>query len=324
MNILFIATIFCSAFIIINIGFRNLFSRGTNVLQIESSPLALIISHTFRSVSVIYVAMNLLYIVKNKRIYKKTPFIIGAILMLLVNFPTATARFWMASVYLGLLLIIKRKFKNPHLFKIVIFIGILVIFPAINIFRHNTFSDAIKQGLYIPNPADAFLVGDFDSYSMLTRAVIFVDVYGITWGRQLLGNILFFIPRKIWPTKPIGSGAMMATQMDWSFTNVSCPFIGEGYINFGVIGVILFAIFIANLTASADKVYTKSISFQNQISLLELVYPFSMGFLFFILRGDLLSSLSYYVGFMLPIMFLWLMQKFTLFIRGKPENSEKL
>lgn len=309
MNILFITSVFCSIYIIANTGITNLFSRATNELRIESSAMTLIVSHTFRSVSVIYVAMNLIYFIKNKRIYKKLHFIVGVILMLLVNFPTATARFWMASVYLGLMLIIKRKFKNPHLFKIVIFIGILIVFPAINIFRWNTFTDAIKQGLNIPNPADAFLVGDFDSYSMLVRSIIYVDFYGIKWGRQLLGNILFFIPRKVWPNKPIGSGAMIATKMNWSFSNVSCPFIGEGYINFGFLGVILFAVLLAKLTASLDKAYIEYNSSEGKLSFIELVYPFNVGFLFFILRGDMLSSLTYYIGFMFPIILLYLCQR---------------
>jgi len=306
MNLFFIATVLCSSFIILKTGFSNLFSRATNIPRVESSTFSLIVSNTFRAVPVLYVALNLLYIKKNNIIYKKTQFIIGALLMILVNFPTATARFWMASVYLGLLLIIKRKFKNPHLFKTIIIIGILIIFPAINIFRYNNFLDAIKQGLYIPNPSDAFLVGDFDSYSMLARTISYVDTYGISWGHQLLGNILFFIPRKIWPTKPIGSGAMIATQMGWSFTNVSCPFIGEGYINFGIIGVVLFAIILGRLTALFDKNYNEYCFTKEKITYIELVYPFSIGFLFFILRGDLLSSLSYFIGFITPIILIWL------------------
>lgn len=309
IDIFFVASVFCSLYIIGKTGFSNLFARATNSLQIEASSIALIVSNTFRSVPVIYVAMNLLFILKNKKIYRKIPFFIGSLLMILVNFPTATARFWMASVYLGLLIIIKRNFKNPHFFKIVIFIGILIIFPAINVFRHHTFEEVIKQGIRISKPTDEFLSGNFDSYSMLVRSTLYVDLYGITRGQQLLGNLLFFVPRKIWPAKPIGTGAMIARELGWHFSNVSCPYIGEGYINFGIVGVILFAAILAKLTALGDKTYMKSGSSQDQITFIDLIYPFSLGFLFFILRGDLLSSLSFYIGFMVPIMFLWIIQK---------------
>ncbi len=144
---------------------------------------------------------------------------------------------------------------------------------------------------------------------MLVRTIIYVNFHGITWGNQLLGSLLFFIPRKFWPQKPIGSGHTIATDLGWDFTNVSCPYIGEGYINFGILGVILFAITLAVLTKFGDVAYKKSVySNSKEITIIELVYPFSIGFLFFILRGDLLSSLSYYIGFMVPVILLWLVQ----------------
>jgi hypothetical protein len=37
------------------------------------------------------------------------------------------------------------------------------------------------------------------------------------------------------------------------------------------------------------------------VLVIELLYPFYIGFLFFILRGDLLSSLSYTIGFSIPV-----------------------
>lgn len=309
MNIFFICTVFCSICIIINTGFSNLFARATNSLQVESSSLALIISNTFRSVPVVYVAMNLLFKIKNKYIYKKVLFTIGSVLMIIVNFPTATARFWTASIYLGLFIICIRKIKKSHFFKIIIFVGILIIFPIINAFRSDTFKEVISLGIHMPELLNEFLSGDFDSYSMLVRSIVYVDHHGITWGYQLLGNVLFFVPRKIWAAKPIGSGAMIATELGWSFNNISCPFIGEGYINFGILGIILFAIILSLVSKFADESYARVIESESKyINFIEIFYPFSLGFLFFILRGDLMSSLSYYIGFMLPVIALYLMQ----------------
>lgn len=183
----------------------------------------------------------------------------GSLLMILVNFPSGTARYWTASIYIGLIILILKKFKNPHTFKILIFVGQFVIFPLINIFRNNSFSEVLKLNITIPNPAEAFLKGDYDSYSMLLRAFIHTNVHGVTFGYQLLGNLLFFIPRSIWPSKPIGSGSMVAINFGWQFTNVSMPFIGEGYINFGIIGVILFSVLLAYFTSKFDFYYHKKI-----------------------------------------------------------------
>lgn len=310
MRIFFIATVFCSLYIILKTGLSNLFARATNVLQIDSSSFGLIVSKTFRAVPIVYIAMNLLFVIKNKYVYRKIQFILCTILGIIVNFPTATARFWMAGIYLGILIIIKRKIKNPYLFKIMIFIGILVIFPAINAFRNSNFQEVISNGISIPKAADSFVSGDFDSYSMLVRSILYIDSYGVTLGVQLLGNLVFFVPRKIWPTKPIGTGAMIGESLGWEFTNVSCPYIGEGYINFGILGVLLFAIILALITKYGDKCYENVIRIDNsKVTFIEVVYPFSVGFLFFILRGDLLSSLSYYIGFMIPIIVLWVLQR---------------
>lgn len=309
MDLFFLVTLLCSSYIIINTGFGNLFSRSTNELAIDSSSFSLIISNTFRATSVIYVTINVIYAFKFKKIYKKLPLLIGFVSMLLVNFPTATPRYWTASVYIGLIILMVRKIKDPHLFKIIIIIGILVIFPSINIFRNHTLESVLQTGINIPEPSEFLLAGDFDAFSMLVRAIVYIERFGIEWGNQLVGNVLFFIPRDIWPTKPVGSGLTVASTFGWEFTNVSMPFVGEGAINFGFIGVILFSYILAILTAYGDLAYYKSFSNSKEIKFIELVYPFTLGFLFFILRGDLLSSLSYYIGFIMPVLIFSGMQK---------------
>ena len=67
----------------------------------------------------------------------------------------------------------------------------------------------------------------------------------ITWGYQLLGALFFFVPRAIWATKPIGSGAMLASHQPRAFTNIAMPYWGEGYMNFGILGVVIFTIILA-------------------------------------------------------------------------------
>lgn len=311
LNILYLLTIVVSMYIIALTGISNLFARSTNYLNIVNQGFSLIIQNSFRAIPVFYVGINLMYYQKNKRIYKKIPFLIGLLFALVINFPTATARFWAGSIYIGFLIILIRKLKNPYLFKIIIMLGLFVVFPLLNIFRVNSFSNISDISISIPNPADAFLVGDYDSYSMLARAIIFAQKWNITYGRQLLGNLLFFIPRSYWLDKPIGSGVMIAESYNWQFSNVSMPFIGEGYINFGFFGIIIFAFFLALITSKADYSYENNL-YKTTISVTELIYPFSLGFLFFIMRGDLLSSLSYYIGFLIPVFLILMISKIPL------------
>jgi hypothetical protein len=87
-----------------------------------------------------------------------------------------------------------------------------------------------------------FNQGHFDSYQMFMR-VISDDI--ITYGKQLLTTVLFFVPRALWPGKSVGSGHFVSGLSRLSFSNISMNFFGEGYINFGYFGIMLFILLIA-------------------------------------------------------------------------------
>ena len=306
----FYLSVLISVFIIYKTGLHNLFSRSTNYIEDLNQISSLIIKNTLSIFPIATIAMNFIYKKKRGHFYNKFQFVIILILGLVINFPTSMARFKMAAIYLGLFLILKTNFKNKYVFKILIIFGLLFIFPLINIFRHNTFADLLTMQINMPNPVEDFLKGDFDSYSMLARTLLYTESNGLTFGRQLTGNILFFVPRSIWANKPIGSGAHIARYLNWKFTNVSCPFIGEGYINFGIIGVIIFAIVFINIIQRTTFRYEYILrNNTKRIALLEMTYPFSLGFTFFIMRGDLLSSLSYLIGFLIPFIFFIIVDK---------------
>lgn len=65
--------------------------------------------------------------------------------------------------------------------------------------------------------------------------------HGYLWGSGIVNMLLFFVPRAIWPSKPISSGAVITSLWfgtDLSVTNVPNTFFGEMYMNFAVIGAI--------------------------------------------------------------------------------------
>lgn len=157
IELFFILTIISSIYIIYITGFRNLFSRSINILQIESSSLKLIVSRTLRSIPVWYVTMNILYYRQNKIIYKKIPLIIGILLMFLINFPTGTARYWTASIYLGFILLYFSKFKNSYMLKIIIIFGLFTIFPFLDLFRNNTIQEVFQHGFKMIKPSELLM-----------------------------------------------------------------------------------------------------------------------------------------------------------------------
>jgi hypothetical protein len=135
---------------------------------------------------------------------------------------------------------------------------------------------------------------DFDAWSMLMAGIDYIRKYEITYGRQILGVLLFWIPRSQWTNKPVGSGHLVAEKLlmkqyaMW-FTNLSFPLPAEGLINFGLIGVIMFAIFLGVVSRYLDTL-------QNTEGYLRTLSIFTAFYLIYVLRGDLMSSFAYYVG----------------------------
>ena len=165
--------------------------------------------------------------------------------------------------------------------------GLLVIFPFLDQFRHaKELSTDTKIGI----STQMFSEGTFDSYQNTINVINKAD---ITYGRQLLGVLFFYVPRSIWSTKPIGSGAYIAKEFKYNFSNISMNFLGEGYLNFGYFGVFLFILFLSNLVSRFDFMYWNNLIRKEYMY---IIYFYLYGLLFFIMRGDLLSSFAYTIG----------------------------
>jgi hypothetical protein len=203
---------------------------------------------------------------------------------------------------LGIFLAWKRVIKTKNAFKVIFITSFIILFPLLNLFRAQAINEVLGSNIKPPTILETITTADFDAYSMFVRTIAVVHEEGPTNGRQLLGNLLFFVPRSVWQNKPVGSGHEIAQRLGWSFTNLSCPLVGEAYINFGILGIPLFATALGYVTKKLDSLYYGSIvRFSSNVLVIELLYPFYIGFLFFILRGDLLSSLSYTIGFSIPV-----------------------
>ncbi len=54
----------------------------------------------------------------------------------------------------------------------------------------------------------------------------------------MLGTLLFWMPRSVWPDKPLDTGVMLAEYKEYGFTNLSSPLWGEFFIDFGWVGLV--------------------------------------------------------------------------------------
>ena len=213
------------------------------------------------------------------------------IISLITNFPLSLPRFYVAALYLPLLLSFFKKLIYHHiLIKNCFILGTLYLFPFLNQGRTVKQIDDISFSTSINY--EMFLEGHFDTFQNFTRVIINDTV---TWGQQLIGVILFWVPRSIFPNKPIGSGGYIAHLYGLNFDHISLNYWGEGWINFGIVGIPIFSIILAYINAKLDYKFWEN----RGMLLFAVIYFIYLGLMFFILRGDLISCFAYTVGMFL-------------------------
>lgn len=277
-----------------------------NVQADESLTKWLIVNNFVRPISIMCFLYYGISTEKNKFI-----FTILGLLALITCFPAAIPRFAAAAMYIPVILVLISFVRKKNVFSLMFIGGLLFLFPFLNTFRNfgNPNEEKFKLDFKM------FTEAHFDTYQNFAL-LLSHDI--ITYGRQLVGVFLFWVPRSVWSDKPLGTGAFIAERMNFFFSNVAANYFAEGYVNFGYFGIILFLLFLAYLTALIDKIYwgTKRTSTGDFFSVL---YAISLGFLFFILRGDLLSSVAYMFGFLFAAIFVYKMTTFRI----KFINNEK-
>lgn len=284
---------------IVLIGFKELFSRSSNQVDLGVGFVNTVVSNFIRTVPVYALSYSLYYYKKNKLNILKI--IILLLLLLALNYPISTTRYWIGTVYIGIAIIAFGKLLRSKTFDIGIVFVFAIIFPLFQIFKWYTIEDLIN-GTATFNLATVYNNVDFDAYSILVRAFEYVNSFGITYGKQLLSSLLFFIPRAIWPTKTIPTGELIATAQNQFFTNISAPLQAEGLINFGYIGVIIYAIILAKIVKYMDVRYWEKE--RDGTHFIDYIYPFSLGLLIFLLRGAFHPVIVYTFTFFL-LLIIW-------------------
>lgn len=282
--------------LVIMVGFWDLFSRSTYDLGLENSSVSLVVDKVLRGLPVMCFIVALVRY-KQKRDFLGVLLILGA-LLLVADFPLGMPRFNAAMVYGGIILLVFPMFMEKRGFFALIFLLLLiVVFPAANVFRREEFDIILLLDSFVSTIGgipQGFTTVDFDAYSMLARGIDYVSTAGLSWGYQLLSALLFFVPRSIWLDKPFGSGQTVAEYQGQTYTNLSFPLPAEGYINFGVVGLMLFAFLFVSICKKCDSSF-----WYGTPKRWMPFYSLACFEFFFMLRGDLMSSTAYLLGFIL-------------------------
>lgn len=289
LNCFVAVSIGITIYYLLAIGLNNLIYRETNGISGLSSTMSLLTEHGFKN-TVLFTAV--FCVIDSKQRHKITIKTMIALACLVIScFPTGIPRNMMASFYAGLLIIMYDKTRKGRWFSFAIFAGLILIFPALNVFRNIGNGDANILESIMKAYGVTYLEGNYDAHQMFISVQRYVDEFGFKYFYQILGALLFFIPRSLWSTKPIGTGHTVISELNqFYFTNVSAPLASEWYIGFGWFGIIIGSLILSKIIKKFDNKYWDE---NNDLSPIRIIYPCSIFMFFFMLRGDLLSSWAY-------------------------------
>lgn len=206
-------------------------------------------------------------------------------LVICVN-PVNSARYIYGTVFLALIgafgaYATVKRFRFVTLASV---FGMVYLFPIADMFRRSLDPSAKSQ-----NPLQSMLSGDFDSFSQITNTIDYVAANGISWGNQMLGVLFFWVPRSMWPDKPIDTGVLVAQWKLYGFNNLSAPLWAEFFINGGwvlvVVGMFALGVLIGRLDRSSEHVLATT----GRPSVTACILPF---YLLIVLRGSLLQAMA--------------------------------
>ncbi|WP_138443891.1 oligosaccharide repeat unit polymerase [Sinomonas susongensis] len=278
------------------VGFMQLFSSRMTLDSIrsriwpDSTTAAIFTALTQMGLLVCVVAQIFLRRIDtgySRRVVPSLLFIVSLISLVISTNPISSARYIFGTAALALVtsygaVSSVRRFR---IFSITSLVGMIYVFPIADMFRWSL-SPTVKS----QSPLTSMLSGDFDSYSQIVNTLEYVHVRGEVGGSQLAGVLLFWVPRSIWPGKPIDTGVLVAQFKGYGFTNLSEPIWGELLINGGIVLLIVGMFVLGLVISKLDRRLDETISHTGLPGVLGCILPF---YLILVLRGSLLQSMAY-------------------------------
>ncbi|MDG1315031.1 MAG: hypothetical protein P8P29_05860, partial [Flavobacteriaceae bacterium] len=233
----------------------NDISNSVYVIKDESTSSLLLKKKFLFFIPLAGIVIALKYLQTRNKINRNTVFILFFLitfLILLVFFKNTFTekRNTLGPIYISLIYLFFPKLLNSNAkFFLFMFLAMVVVFPLSSTLTHidasleQIFAEPkliYDSFLRFGSISGAFESLHYDAFANIMATVEYVKLYGLSWGFQLLGVCLFFIPRSLWTTKPLSTGELIGNYLfdttPRNFTNLSNPVVSEGFINFGLIG----------------------------------------------------------------------------------------
>lgn len=207
----------------------------------------------------------------------------------LLNNPISSSRFWVLVVLLSLVFVAQFARRPVGVRWIVggFALAGLVVFPYLDFFR-------TPDAVFRIDSVTSFILDktDYDAMTQVGNSIEYSSSQGSTLGYQSLGALLFWVPRQIWPSKPIDTGSLLAQSIGYPNANLSAPLWGELYIDFGVIGVLAAFFAVGAAVGPVSRRYVRSFARDDILTATQFVYPVLCLYAVLLLRGSLLQAMG--------------------------------
>jgi oligosaccharide repeat unit polymerase len=174
---------------------------------------------------------------------KNTRWAVGLLILLLlgivINNPLVSARFRSSALIVFCILAVYGP-QRVRLFLVTYLAGLLASPIFGSLFRYaNARADERTLSQFFVNV-------DFSGLDIFCYAIMWANLKGFEYGSNIIGGLLFFVPRALWENKGRTVGE---TIHDYIFIlkgfgtdNVSAPPPVEGYFSFGILGAMMVSV----------------------------------------------------------------------------------
>jgi hypothetical protein len=223
--------------------------------RLEQDPAQAFIGSLFflglQSVTAFLVAAR--FHASRSRLMFLVPLLLVFVLLAVARNPFNAPRFMLLAVWGPVILALCGGRVSAAWFYVVGLLALTILFPVLNITTRLGF-DGLGDLSEISVVGNFFDIPSVDVFDMAVHAVRFMSMHDLMWGEKLVAIVLFFVPRAMWPEKPVVGGldvgnALFAAGM-YGTPNLSF-FVGcDFYMDFGFVGVMLGGVVAAMLLRS--------------------------------------------------------------------------
>lgn len=241
-------------------GLQNVLAPRWSKVQVDVQYLPLLLLGIF-SVSVAFSVAKLVAMPR-KTLGSIVIVFVSLLLLLILQNPFNTPRFFLVATWFPVVLAVLHGRVRSTIFYVSTIGAVLFIFPLLSISTRLGFEGYLN----LPSATSSTWTMELpyiDAFDTMVAAVRYMEHHSLAYGAKAVAIVLFFVPRAIWPDKPIVGGLDIGGGLyEGGFAgtpNLSFFVAGDFWMDMGLPGVVLGALILGYVfrlyTAKKDHLY---------------------------------------------------------------------